>query len=283
MATQIFSRTIPKSLTLASLFSRSFSFSAPTPSPLSALSFLRRLRPLAALRHHVFPLPSPSLRTFSTRGTSSAPNEPSPKRIPKENIMLDGCDFEHWLVIMNKPEGEPTREEIIDGYIKTLAKVVGSEEEARMKIYSVSTKHYYAFGALITEELSEKIKDFEEVQWVLPDSYLNVKEKDYGGEPFINGQAVPYDPKFHEEWVKNNANENNRRDNRPRNADRSRNFERRRENVGGSPPRRGYSSMPTNNSMDRMPQNNYAGMTHNKMGGFQPNAGWPSNAPSRDH
>lgn len=33
-----------------------------------------------------------------------------------------------------------------------------SEEEARMKMYSVSTRHYYAFGALVSEELSYKLK-----------------------------------------------------------------------------------------------------------------------------
>lgn len=33
-----------------------------------------------------------------------------------------------------------------------------SEDEARMKIYSVSTRHYYAFGALVSEEVSYKIK-----------------------------------------------------------------------------------------------------------------------------
>lgn len=33
-----------------------------------------------------------------------------------------------------------------------------SEEEARMKIYSVSTRHYFAFGALVSEELSYKLK-----------------------------------------------------------------------------------------------------------------------------
>lgn len=33
-----------------------------------------------------------------------------------------------------------------------------SEEEARMKIYSVSTRCYYAFGALVSEDLSHKIK-----------------------------------------------------------------------------------------------------------------------------
>uniref|UniRef100_A0A7N0VB63 MORF/ORRM1/DAG-like MORF domain-containing protein n=1 Tax=Kalanchoe fedtschenkoi TaxID=63787 RepID=A0A7N0VB63_KALFE len=135
--------------------------------------------------------------------------------------------------LLEKPEGDPTRDEIIDSYIKTLAMVVGSEEEARMKIYSVSTKHYFAFGALVSEELSYKIKELPKVRWVLPDSYLDVRNKDYGGEPFINGQAVPYDPKYHEEWVRNNARaqERNKRNDRPRNFDRSRNFERRRENM----------------------------------------------------
>ncbi|KAI5015869.1 hypothetical protein ZWY2020_059408 [Hordeum vulgare] len=121
--------------------------------------------------------------------------------------------------------------------------------EARMKIYSVSTRHYFAFGALVSEELSYKLKELPKVRWVLPDSYLDVRNKDYGGEPFIDGQAVPYDPKYHEEWVRNNAraNERSRRNDRPRNFDRSRNFERRRENTqacqsGPAPP--GQSQMP---------------------------------------
>lgn len=36
--------------------------------------------------------------------------------------------------------------------------LICSEEEARMKIYSVSTRCYYAFGALVSEEISYKIK-----------------------------------------------------------------------------------------------------------------------------
>ncbi|KAK1291527.1 Uncharacterized protein QJS10_CPB17g02382 [Acorus calamus] len=120
---------------------------------------------------------------------------------------------------MEPPEENATRDEIIDSYIKTLAQVVGSEQDARMKIYSVSTKHYFAFGALVSEELSYKIKELPRVRWVLPDSYLDVKNKDYGGEPFIDGVAAPYDPKYHEEWVRNNAraNERSRRNDRPRN------------------------------------------------------------------
>ncbi|KAL8255225.1 hypothetical protein R6Q59_033446 [Mikania micrantha] len=202
-------------------------------------SYFLRLRPVVAISTADFyrsSLPATDVRGFSTRPTTSSLNDSNPNwsnRPPKETILLDGCDFEHWLVVVEKPEGEPTRDEIIESYINTLAKVVGSYDEARMKIYSVSTRCYYAFGALVSEELSYKLKELPGVRWVLPDSYLDVKNKDYGGEPFIDGKAVPYDPKYHEEWIRNNAraNERNRRNDRPRNFDRSRNFERRRENM----------------------------------------------------
>ncbi|RVW42953.1 Multiple organellar RNA editing factor 8, chloroplastic/mitochondrial [Vitis vinifera] len=279
--TRCLARSLPAFSSLISRSTPSLSLSTASCSTFSLL----RLRPLSAaavsvLRH----LPqSTSARSFSTRQTSSSLNDPNPNwsnRPPKETILLDGCDFEHWLVVMEKPEGDPTRDEIIDSYIKTLAMIVGSEEEARMKIYSVSTRCYFAFGALVSEELSLKIKELPRVRWVLPDSYLDVKNKDYGEwlllscllfvtspicyvlkghekqkvrivlstpvhggfptfpvrtpwEPFIDGKAVPYDPKYHEEWIRNNAraNERNRRNDRPRNFDRSRNFERRRENM----------------------------------------------------
>ncbi|KAM7460902.1 hypothetical protein LguiA_029023 [Lonicera macranthoides] len=261
--------------TLSLALSRSYAtLSLSTPPPSSTFSIFR-LRPLFAaatsLRHES-PLAA-SLRGFATRQTMSSLKDSSPNgsnRPPKETILLDGCDFEHWLVVMEKPEGDPTRDDIIDSYIKTLAQVVGSEDEARMKIYSVSTKHYFAFGALVSEEVSYKIKELPKVRWVLPDSYLDVRNKDYGGEPFINGQAVPYDPKYHEEWVRNNARatEKNRRNERHRNFDRSRNFERRRENmqqnrgpntggppprIGGGPPNMGGGPPPQGNMGGRMP------------------------------
>ncbi|XP_057548428.1 uncharacterized protein LOC130826848 isoform X1 [Amaranthus tricolor] len=125
----------------------------------------------------------------------------SPK--PKDTVMLEGCDMEHWLVVVDTPDQQLTRDEIIDGYVETLAKVIGSKEEARMKLYSVSTRHYFAFGALIPEELTDKLREQPNVQWVLPDSYMDVKNKMYAGEPVINGQPVPYDPKYHEVWVHN--------------------------------------------------------------------------------
>ncbi|XP_063941815.1 multiple organellar RNA editing factor 8, chloroplastic/mitochondrial isoform X2 [Daucus carota subsp. sativus] len=271
MATRSISRVLSRSLS-----------SLRVKSPSCHHSTISRPRPLAAVVD-TFRQISPAAtiaRGFATRQTTSSLNDSSPNwsnRPPKETILLDGCDFEHWLVVVEKPEGDPTRDEIIDGYIKTLASIVGSEDEARMKIYSVSTRHYYAFGALVSEELSYKLKELPHVRWVLPDSYLDVKNKDYGGEPFINGQAVPYDPKYHEEWVRNNAraNERNRRNDRPRNNDRSRNFERRGNNMqqqrggmGGGPPGTMGGGPPGN--MGGGPPGNMGGGPPGNMGGGPP-------------
>ncbi|GER53458.1 plastid developmental protein DAG [Striga asiatica] len=237
---------LPTTKSLAAIFARSYTTAASSYGVLSRPFFVVRLRPLAGAAactfHTRIHSPAISTRGFATRQTASSLNDQNPNwtnRPPKETILLDGCDFEHWLVVMEPPPENSTRDDIIDSYIKTLALVVGSEEEARRKIYSVSTRCYYAFGALVSEELSFKLKELENVRWVLPDSYLDVKNKDYGGEPFIDGRAVPYDPKYHDEWIRNNnrANERNRRNDRPRNFDRSRNFERRKDNLnsGGGP------------------------------------------------
>lgn len=79
---------------------------------------------------------------------------------------------------------------MINSYVKTLATVLGSEEEAKNKIYSVCTTIYTGFGALISEELSYKVKGLPGVLWVLPDSYLDVPNKDYGGDLFIDGKVI---------------------------------------------------------------------------------------------
>lgn len=129
MAIHSVSRSLFKGITLASFCSRSFSTSTIASAYRSSVVSLSLLRPLAAAGV-VLRLVSPetSSRGFATRATSSSLNDPNPNwsnRPPKETILLDGCDFEHWLVVVEKPEGDPTRDEIIDSYIKTLAKVVG--------------------------------------------------------------------------------------------------------------------------------------------------------------
>ncbi|KAK1367334.1 hypothetical protein POM88_042895 [Heracleum sosnowskyi] len=147
----------------------------------SRVSTVRGLGPIATLPTQA--------QTISVRGLSSSGES------------LTGMDRKHWLIRINEPEGDLTRDEIINIYIKMLASVLGSEEEARKKLYSVSTRFYFGFGALISQELSSKFKEYPNVVEVLPDCYVNSYEKDYGGEPFIDGKAVPYDPKYHSSWI----------------------------------------------------------------------------------
>jgi hypothetical protein len=106
-------------------------------SPLLAVASRRvpLLRPLAAATT-LLPAATGTVRgtrCYSTQPATSSLRDSSPSwsnRPPKETILLDGCDFEHWLVVMEPPPGdaanpEPTRDEIIDSYIKTLAQVLG--------------------------------------------------------------------------------------------------------------------------------------------------------------
>uniref|UniRef100_A0A453QGI9 MORF/ORRM1/DAG-like MORF domain-containing protein n=1 Tax=Aegilops tauschii subsp. strangulata TaxID=200361 RepID=A0A453QGI9_AEGTS len=51
-------------------------------------------------------------------GGDRAPTEMAP--------LFPGCDYEHWLIVMDKPGGEgATKHQMIDCYIQTLAKVLG--------------------------------------------------------------------------------------------------------------------------------------------------------------
>ncbi|MFS7946733.1 hypothetical protein Hanom_Chr06g00539761 [Helianthus anomalus] len=59
----------------------------------------------------------------------------------------------HWLVVVDKPEGEPTRDEIIESYINTLAKVVG-----RNYISESIIQDYICIESPIAKPLSLKKK-----------------------------------------------------------------------------------------------------------------------------
>ncbi|KAL2467210.1 Multiple organellar RNA editing factor 9 [Abeliophyllum distichum] len=97
--------------------------------------------------------------------------------------MLPGCDYNHWLIVMEFPKDPaPTREQMIETYLNTLATVLGSMEEAKKNMYAFSTTTYTGFQCTVSEETSEKFKGLPGVLWVLPDSYIDVKNKDYGGD-----------------------------------------------------------------------------------------------------
>ncbi|KAK4796290.1 hypothetical protein SAY86_028616 [Trapa natans] len=173
--------------TLAAVLSRAIS------SPSQFISSRSRFAvPLLSQFSGTLPAPHPinALARFKTSGSGYSPlNDPSPNwsnRPPKETILLDGCDYEHWLIVMEFPtDPKPSEQEMIDSYVNTLVQVVGGEEEAKKKIYSVCTTTYTGFGCLISEELSYKVKELPGVLWVLPDSYLDVPNKDYGGMPYL--------------------------------------------------------------------------------------------------
>ncbi|XBI82554.1 hypothetical protein VPH35_091223 [Triticum aestivum] len=210
-----------------------------SPLPAATSRFLRPLAAAGSLLPAVLvpspaPAPGAAARRFATLPANPSPNRSSRSPTEIRTPLDDGCDFEHWQIQMVAPPGDKAnpdvpRDEIIDGYIKTLAQVVGSEDEARMKIYSVSTRHYFAFGALVSEEIAKKLNELPNVRWILPDSYPDVENKVYGGEPFIDGKVVPYDPKYHEDWVRNNDIMNRHEGCNCHKW--RRHFERRRENT----------------------------------------------------
>ncbi|XP_022845914.1 DAG protein, chloroplastic-like [Olea europaea var. sylvestris] len=140
----------------------------------------------------------PVLRAITDGNYSSKRSSSSEER---ETIMLPGCDYNHWLIVMEFPKDPaPTREQMIETYLNTLATVLGSMEEAKKNMYAFSTTTYTGFQCTVSEETSEKFKGLPGVLWVLPDSYIDVKNKDYGGDKYINGEIIPcqyptYQPK----------------------------------------------------------------------------------------
>ncbi|KAJ3690896.1 hypothetical protein LUZ61_020060 [Rhynchospora tenuis] len=142
---------------------------------------------------------------YMTQGPEGDPSESPPPKSgpgsvpnlsPSETASLfPGCDYEHWLIVMDKPGGEnATKQQMIDCFIQTLAKVVGSEEEAKKKIYNVSCEQYFGFGCEIDQETSNKLEGLPGVLFVLPDTYVDPEYKDYGAELFVNGEIVQRPP-----------------------------------------------------------------------------------------
>ncbi|XP_028123540.1 multiple organellar RNA editing factor 1, mitochondrial isoform X2 [Camellia sinensis] len=115
--------------------------------------------------------------------------------IGPDTILFEGCDYNHWLITMDFPKDPaPSREEMIETYLQTLAKVVGSYEEAKQKMYAFSTTTYHGFQCLVTEEMSEKFRGLPGVVFILPDSYIDPVNKEYGGDKYENGVITPRPP-----------------------------------------------------------------------------------------
>ncbi|MQM19780.1 hypothetical protein Taro_052790 [Colocasia esculenta] len=163
---------------------------APACSPLSRAVHLLAASGAARLKQ---------VRCYSTLNSSSdssdSGSDSSDQTPTKMEPVFPGLDFEHWLIVMDKAGREgATKQQLIDSYIQTLAKFVGSEEEAKKKIYSVCCDRYFGFGCEIDEETSKKLEGHTSVILVLPDSYVDFEFKDYGAELFVNGEIVERPP-----------------------------------------------------------------------------------------
>lgn len=116
--------------------------------------------------------------------------------ITEDMVLFEGCDFNHWLITVDFPKDpKPTPEEMVATYERICAEGLGiSIEEAKRKIYACSTTTYQGFQVLMTEEESEKFKDIPGVVFVLPDSYIDPQNKEYGGDKYENGIITPRPP-----------------------------------------------------------------------------------------
>lgn len=70
--------------------------------------------------------------------------------------MLPGCDYNHWLIVMEFPKDPaPTREQMIDTYLNTLATVLGryllSLSRLTSKLFVIS-KENNLLGSVCLEE-----------------------------------------------------------------------------------------------------------------------------------
>lgn len=106
------------------------------------------------------------------------------------------------------------------------------------------------------------------------------------GEPFINGQAVPYDPKYHQEWLRNNrkADYRNGHNARPHKCDTSTNVQNMPNpgNPPGSNPRGMPPYMTSPPNIVGTPPGNIAGQPRYIMGAGQPQYSMEGGMPQKN-
>ncbi|KAF9602358.1 hypothetical protein IFM89_026785 [Coptis chinensis] len=101
-------------------------------------------------------------------------------------------DCKCWFVKMEKPGGQfDSLQQRFELYIQTLSIVLGSEEEAKKKLYRVKCqKDFFGFGAEIDEEASNKLKGLSGVQAVCPDYVFIEGRKGLDGESRVRGSKA---------------------------------------------------------------------------------------------
>lgn len=83
------------------------------------------------------------------------------------------------------PNGVSSKTEVIDYYVETLERVLGSEEDAQMCIYNASCNPPYGFCCDIDDAVADEIAGMPRVLSVIPDPDFESMVKDYS---YTNGQ-----------------------------------------------------------------------------------------------
>ncbi|KAK1386137.1 multiple organellar RNA editing factor 1, mitochondrial [Heracleum sosnowskyi] len=87
---------------------------------------------------------------------------------------------------------------MVETYVQTAAKVLGSVKEAKKKMYACSTTTYTGFQVEVSEEVSKKFEGqyvcLPGVIFVLPDSYIDPVNKIYRGDKYDNGKITHRPP-----------------------------------------------------------------------------------------
>ncbi|XP_030510379.1 multiple organellar RNA editing factor 1, mitochondrial isoform X2 [Cannabis sativa] len=170
-----------------------------------------------SLLRHSRQFRSSSLSLLSARSAYGNSNNQNDE-IGPDTILFEGCDYNHWLIVMDFPKDcKPSPEEMVRTYEETCARGLNiSMEEAKKKMYACSTTTYTGFQAVMTEEESEKFNGLPGVIFVLPDSYIDPQNKEYGGDKYIDGTIIPRPPPIQYGRQTGRYGDRNRGPNQPR-------------------------------------------------------------------
>ncbi|CAN6167913.1 unnamed protein product [Urochloa humidicola] len=170
------------------------------PAASTSISQHLSLAPFVSVPHLLprpWRLPGAAAGFRSTAATAAA----AESKVSPDKTPANGVDYNHWTIMMRFPDPKPSREEMIETYLQTLAKVVGSYDEAKRRMYAFSTTTYTGFQATMTEEVAEsRFYGLPGVVLVLPDGYLYPEKKQYGGDQYDNGIITPLRPRHY--WGK---------------------------------------------------------------------------------
>nr|QKY65176.1 chloroplast RRM domain-containing protein 1 [Passiflora auriculata] len=121
-----------------------------------------------------------------TRATQTPTTSP-----PLTSATTDKRSCRHWMVLMDTlPHGVNSKPEVIDYYVKTLEKVMGSKKDAQMCIYDVSVGTHFGFCCDIDEEISRELARLPGVLLVRPDPDCTSETKDYSSASMQLGKLM---------------------------------------------------------------------------------------------